>query len=338
MPVTPVKFAVLGYGHIGKRHADMINANEHCELAAIIDIDENALHQAEQQYKTHTYNSLDAFLSSDIDCDVINIATPNGLHAKQACMSLQKGKDVVVEKPMALTVHDCRRVLDVAEQNKRQVFCVMQNRYSAPMQWLKSLLKNDILGKIYLVDIHAYWNRGEQYYKGGTWHGKSNMDGGTLFTQFSHYVDILAWLFGDIDNIIARFANNNHEGLIDFEDSGIVQFDFKKEGSGSLIYSTSAYEKNMESSMVVLAENGTLKIGGQYMDKIEYCHIKDYQLPDDINTNNKYTHALKGNVPNHYFVMQNVADVLRNGSDITTNATEGMQVVDMIERIYALKK
>lgn len=337
MASTLIRFAVVGLGHIGKRHADMIQAHPACELVAIVDTNPALQELASTSYNTPFFPSLNDFIDSDINADVINIATPNGIHAAQAIQCLNAGSHVVVEKPMALNIADCEDILNAAKANNKEVFCVMQNRYSAPMQWIKKLLSNNILGSIFMVDVHCYWNRDKRYYTGATWHGTA-LDGGTLFTQFSHYIDLLYWLFGDIKEIAARFANYNHAGLIEFEDTGTVQFDFVNGGHGSLSYSTAVWDKNMESTLVIVAENGTVKIGGQYMDKIEYCHINNYQLNEDIKTETISVAEYAGAKANHYFVIENVVDVLSgNETNITTNAEEGTKVVEIIERIYALK-
>lgn len=334
-----VRFAVIGYGHIGKRHADMIRANNACELVAVIDTNEKLSRKVEEYAGVPFFTSLERFIESGIETDVVNIATPNNQHAKQAQDCLKAGWHVVIEKPMALTTEDCKAILNYADTNHKQVFCVMQNRYSPPMQWLKGLLADERLGDIYMVNVQCYWNRDERYYTPGTWHGKADIDGGTLFTQFSHYVDLLYWLFGDMENFSANFANHNHKEMIEFEDSAMVNFSFEEGGKGSLCYTTSVWDKNMESAMVVVAEKGTVKIGGQYMDNIEYCHIENY--------NNKYIElyqqtsvaGYEGAKANHHYLVQNVVDVL-NGktADITTNASEGLRVVEIIENIYALKK
>jgi predicted dehydrogenase len=160
-----------------------------------------------------------------------------------------------------------------------------------------------------------------------------------LFTQFSHFIDILYWLFGDIDNIKGSFYDFNHKELTEFEDSGLVSFDFLNGGSGVIHYSTSIWDKNLESSMTIIGENGSIKVGGQYMDKVEYCHIKGYSMPELAPTNpgNDYG-AYKGSAQNHNFVIENVIDVLNNRASITTNALEGLKVVDIIERIYSSAK
>ncbi len=332
-----IKFAVIGCGHIGKRHAEMISRNEESELVALIDIkDKEQL--GLDAFDVPFFDNLDAFLASGIAVDVINIATPNGFHSEQALQVINANKHVVIEKPMALNKNLAEKVIYQALHKQKMIFAVMQNRYSPPSVWIKELINSGKLGQIYLVQLNCYWNRDDRYYKPESWHGKKDLDGGTLFTQFSHFIDIMYWLFGDIQNIQAKFADFNHEHLTDFEDSGFVNFDFVDGGMGSINYSTSVWNQNLESSMTIIAENGSVKIGGQYMDKVEVCTVKDYQMPELAPTNpgNDYG-AYKGSAANHHYVIENIVDVLRNGAAITTNALEGLKVVDIIERIYALK-
>lgn len=333
-----IRFAVVGYGHIGTRHADMIQANEECELLAVIDIDETVAAKVKEEQGVAYYSSLKKFIESAPKVDVVCIATPNALHAEQAIDCLAEGWHVVVEKPLALTTAECKAILNQADTNHKQVFCVMQNRYSAPMQWLKQLLEDGILGDIYMVDVHCYWNRDKRYYNGKTWHGKADIDGGTLFTQFSHYIDLLFWLFGDVEELSGRFANYSHKELIEFEDTATISFNLEAGGHGSFSYSTSVWDKNMESTMVIMAEKGTVKIGGQYMDKIEYCHIKDYQLNEDSLIKPIKIGKYQGARANHHYVIQNAVEVLKGRTtDITTKASEGLKVVEIIENIYTLK-
>ncbi len=337
MSDNKIKFAVIGCGHIGKRHAEMINRNEESELVALIDVKDKSILGIEN-YHVPLFKDLGDFLTSGIEVDVINVATPNGFHAEQGMQILEAGKHLVVEKPMSLTKQDAEKLIFKGLQKHKQVFCVMQNRYSPPSVWLKELLESGKLGKIFMVQVNCYWNRDERYYKPESWHGKKDLDGGTLFTQFSHFIDLMYWYFGDITNIQAKFADFNHANLTDFEDSGFVSFDFVNGGMGSLNYSTSIWNKNLESSITIIAENGSLKVGGQYMNEVEYCHIKDYEMPELAPTNpgNDYG-AYKGSAANHHYIIENVVDVLKGRAAITTNALEGLKVVDIIERIYALK-
>jgi len=333
-----VKFAVIGCGHIGKRHAEMVSRNEESELVALIDVKDKS-QLGIDAYDVPFFNSLEDFFASDIEVDVINIASPNGYHAEQAMKCLEARKHIVVEKPMALNKQDAEKVIFKALQVHRQVFAVMQNRYSPPSVWIKELIESGKLGKIFMVQLNCYWNRDDRYYKPESWHGKKDLDGGTLFTQFSHFIDIMYWLFGDITNIQGKFNDFNHQELTDFEDSGFVSFDFVNGGMGALNYSTAVWNQNLESSMTIIAENGSVKIGGQYMDKVEACNVKDYEMPELAPTNpgNDYG-TYKGSAANHHYVIENVVGVLKGREAITTNALEGLKVVDIIERIYGLVK
>ena len=329
-----VKFAVVGCGHIGKRHAEMIIRNPEAELVGLVDV-LSAKQVNAEQFEVPFFNSIDELLTSELEIDVVNVASPNGFHAEHTLKALEARKHVVVEKPMSLSKSDAEKVIFKALQVHRQIFAVMQNRFSPPSVWIKEMVEQGRLGKIYMVQLNCYWNRDNRYYKAGSWHGNKELDGGTLFTQFSHFIDILYWLFGDIYNIKSRFYDFNHADLTAFEDSGIVTFDFLNSGSGVLNFSTSVWDKNLESSMTIIAEKGAVKVGGQYMDKVEYCHVQNYEMPQLAPTNpgNDYG-AYKGSAQNHNFVIDNVVDVLHNRATITTNALEGLKVVEIIERIY----
>lgn len=329
-----IKFAVVGCGHIGKRHAEMISRNADCELVALCDVKPKG-ELGLDAYDVPFFNDIQAMLKAVPGVDVVNICTPNGLHIPLSMAALEHGKHVVCEKPMGLSKADCEDLLSMALQKNRQVFGVMQNRYSPPSQWIKEMVERKRLGDIFLVQVNCYWNRDERYYKKGGWKGTAGLDGGTLFTQFSHFVDIMYWLFGDITDIQGRFADFNHKDLTDFEDSGLVNFRFLRGGMGCLNYSTSVWDKNLESSLTIIGSKGSVKVGGQYMDQVEVCHVKDYTMPELPPTNpaNDYG-AYKGSASNHHYIIENVVDTLKNNKSMTTNALEGLKVVDIIERIY----
>jgi len=332
-----VKFAVIGAGHIGKRHAEMIRREKEGELVAMIDIRSKEECGAED-FDVPFFSTLEQLLSSGIDFDVLNVCTPNGLHAEQALTALEHKKHVVCEKPMGLTKDSCEKIIFKSLQMSRQVFCVMQNRYSPPSEWIKSVVENGILGETLMVQLNCYWNRDERYYKKGGWKGTQDLDGGTLFTQFSHFIDIMYWLFGDIDNIQGKFADFTHKDLTDFEDSGFVSFDFINGGMGCINYSTSVQDKNLESSITIIGSKGSVKIGGQYMNEVEVCNIPGYDMPELAPTNpdNDYG-AYKGSAANHNYVISNVIQTLKGKTTATTNALEGLKVVEIIERIYKLR-
>lgn len=329
-----IRFAVAGQGHIGKRHAEMILRNPQSELAAVCDI--RTPEDCKVSYPDIPfYLSLEELLERENNLDVLNICTPNGLHAEMAIKALEKGLHVVVEKPMALNKSDAEKIVYKSLEKHKNVFCVMQNRYSPPSVWLKNVVEGQLLGKLFHVQINCYWNRDERYYTRQNWHGDGKLDGGTLFTQFSHFIDIMYWLFGDIKNISGQFMDFTHQKLTDFEDTGIVNFSFVNEGIGTLNYSTAIFNENLESSMTIIGEKGTIKVAGQYMNEVVYCNIKDYQMPELEASAPPNDYGLyKGSAQNHHLVIQNVVDTLSGHTPISTNALEGLKVVDIIERIY----
>jgi UDP-N-acetyl-2-amino-2-deoxyglucuronate dehydrogenase len=331
--MNKIRFAVIGAGHIGKRHAEMVVRHPDAALVAMCDV--RSKEECGVGYEVPFFHSVKEMLEVGPPCDVVCVCTPNGLHATHSLEVLAAAKHLVVEKPMALTKADCEKIIFSALNMHRQVFCVMQNRYSPPSLWIKEIITAGLLGEIYMVNINCFWNRDDRYYGKSNWKGLKEMDGGTLFTQFSHFIDIMYWLFGDITNIQARFRDFNHQDNTEFEDSGIVMFDFINGGIGNLSFSTAVNQVNFESSLTIIAEHGTVKIGGQYMNELVYCDIENYEVPvlPEGNPANDYG-GYKGSAANHVYIIENVIDTLTGKTNITTNALEGLKVVDIIERIY----
>jgi len=335
-----VKFGVIGLGHIGKKHVNCILNNKNCELIAIAD--KLSLEKIERKSNTdlsylskYAYytNIKDFFQNKDIQ--VVNICVPNGLHYNIALDALLNKKHVLVEKPMTLTSKDANILVKTSQKEKKHLFCVMQNRFSPTIIWLKEIIKMKKLGRLYSIHVNCFWNRNKNYYKLSDWHGQLKLDGGPLFTQFSHFIDILYWIFGDFYNIEADFFKFRNKEYIEFEDTGILKFDVLSGAKVTLNYSTSIWEKNFESSIIVLGEDGTIKIGGQYMDKLEYCNIKNYKKPDfsvDLGCNDYGSY--KGSAANHSKVIDNIVRVILNNERIATNGSEGAKIVEIIEKIY----
>ena len=329
-----IKFAVIGCGSVGSKHIDLIKKNKNCELVSIIDISKKKLDYYKLK-KILKFQSIRKFLNSSPTIDVAIIATPNGLHASQALDCLKNGMNVVIEKPMSLNSKDAKKIIEMEKQSKKKVFVVMQNRFSPPSVWLKKIISNRIIGKIYFIKLDCFWNRDARYYKNHPWHGKRNLDGGTLFTQFSHFIDIIYWLFGDIKSSKSFFYNFNHKKLTQFEDSGSINFKFINNIQGILNFSTSVFDKNLESTLTIIGEKGTVKVGGQYMEKLVYCNIANYKTPilRKSSPSNDYG-AYKGSANNHKYIIKNIVDVLNNKSKIATTSLDGYKVVRIIERFY----
>ena len=334
-----IQFGIIGCGYIGTRHAKHIAANPFGILNAAYDnrIDQaNTFHKQFNNCKLAT--DLEALLNIN-DIDVVNVCTPNGLHFEHALQVLKSGKHVVIEKPICLKSAEARQLIELAKTNNLRIFVVKQNRYNAPVQALKQLIKENRLGKLFMVSVNCFWNRNAEYYQRSDWKGKKDLDGGTLYTQFSHFIDIFYYLFGNIDQISGCVTNANHEGLIEFEDTGSFTFMFNDHAIGSLNYTTTSFEKNMEGSITVFAENATIKLGGQYLNKLEYQRTAGFDitnLPEEGPAND-YGYY-QGSMSNHDKVIQNVIETLNGNDEVMTSAEDGMCVVDIIERMYAAAK
>lgn len=327
-----IRFVVIGLGHIGSRHGETLRLHPEAEWVASVDPDTNKAAEGVPHF-----TSIEDFLSAGISCDVASIASPNGLHAEQSIQAMKAGLHVVVEKPMALRAADVQAMIQVSKQTGKSLIGVMQNRYSAPSQYVKTLLDNDALGNLYRAQVDCFWNRDERYYDGHAWHGSADLDGGVLFTQFSHFVDMLHWLLGPLQPFWAESSNHSHKGITPFDDSGSIAFSFGNAGRGSFRYSTSVHHQNFESTLSLIGERGTVKLGGQYMNQVQYVHIDGQTLHPELPEVPANDYGLyKGSAANHHHLIQNTLDHLLRGAPITTPAEDGLAVVEFIEKAHAL--
>jgi UDP-N-acetyl-2-amino-2-deoxyglucuronate dehydrogenase len=331
------KFALVGCGRIAQRHAQHISRLG--ILSAVCDIDRSKAEELGKQYNAEIYYSLEDLLETEKGTDVISICSPNGLHAEQTIKSLRAGFHVLCEKPMAISVDDAGQMVSESLKANKLLFIVKQNRFNPPVVALKKVIDDGNLGKIYSVQLSCFWNRNEAYYKGSDWKGTLKLDGGTLYTQFSHFIDLLYWLVGDVKHVKARIGNFGHQGIIEFEDTGVVCLEFYNGAIGTINYSVNSYGSNMEGSITIFAEKGTVKIGGQYLNELEYQKFNGFKITDlpPGNPPNEYG-EYKGSMSNHDKVYENVIDVLGNRGVIATNAFEGMKTVEIIEKIYTEAK
>jgi predicted dehydrogenase len=240
-----------------------------------------------------------------------------------------------VEKPMAISVASCNRMIAAAEEAGKRIFAVKQNRYNPPVRLVRDLIDNGGLGTIYLVQVNCFWNRGDSYYAESPWRGKKEQDGGCLFTQFSHFVDILYYLAGPAISASGLVRCYGHQHNTEIEDTGTFQLELENGGMAGFSFTTCAYGRNMEGAITIFGENGTVKIGGQYLNTIEYQQIAGNALPEvhiDAKSNNYGSY--QGSMSNHDEVIQNVVDVLHAGKPIMVSAAEGREVVRTIEMMY----
>lgn len=326
-----LKFALLGCGRIGNRHAEHI-ANQ-ATLAAVCDVDIEKAQSLADSYQVKAYSSLEKLLQEEA-LDIVSICTPNGLHAEHTILSLKAGKHVLCEKPMAISVYDCGEMIKAAENANRRLFVVKQNRFNPPVKAVKEMVEEGRLGRILSVQLNCFWNRNADYYH-NSWKGTKDLDGGTLFTQFSHFIDLLYWIVGDVKKVNAIVTNAIHQDLIEFEDQGAAVLEFYNGVIGTLNYSVNSFQKNMEGSLTIFGEKGTVKIGGQYLNELEYQNILDYEvtgLPPGNPPNNYGNYV--GSMSNHDKVYQNVIEVLEGNGVIATNGFEGLKTVEIIDKIY----
>lgn len=328
------KFAIIGCGRIGRRHAEQINKVG--KLVAVCDIVyENAAELAEL-YDSNLYLDIDELLYNEPDVDVVSICTPNGLHAIHSIKALAANKHVLCEKPLCIKLNDAKDMLHAAQLADRKLFVVKQNRYNPPVVAVKKLLNEFRLGKILSFQINCFWNRPNSYYY-NTWKGSRKMDGGTLYTQFSHFIDLLYWFLGDVKTVKSVLKNFEHR-VLEIEDSGVVIIEMLNGAIGTLNFTVNSFKKNMEGSFTIFGEQGTVKIGGQYLNELEYQCISGgciEALPAG-NPANAYG-FYQGSMSNHDKVYENLICALQDSNHEFASAFEGMKTVEIIEKIYASK-
>lgn len=327
-----IRFAIIGCGRIARRHAEQIKKRG--TLVAVCDVVQEKADELAYEYNAKAYYSIDDLLLNEKQTDIIVVCTPNFLHAEHTIQSLLAGCHALCEKPMAIHEQDARKMIDVSKKTGNKLFIVKQNRYNPPVAAVKKALDEKRLGKIYSISLNCFWNRNASYYK-NSWKGKLQSDGGTLYTQFSHFIDLLYWMIGDVKEVKAIMANYAHEGITEFEDTGIVLLQFFNGAIGTLNYTVNSYCRNMEGSLTIFGEKGTVKIGGQYLNELEYQNIEGYYiggLPAGNPANNYGDY--QGSMSNHDKVYDNLIAVLQHNATATITAEEGLKTVQIIEKIY----
>ena len=331
-----ILFGVVGCGSIGKRHVAVLDAEPEALITGICDSD---VIKAKEQ--SGLYNNIPYFTSYDemlktIKADVINVVTPHALHAPMAIQALEAGFNVLVEKPMALKVADCKRMIEAAKANDRKLWVVKQNRHNVPIKLAKDAIDKGMLGKIFMVKCDILWNRYQGYYDESPWRGKKEQEGGALFTQASHFIDLLVWWCGDIASVKSHMETQNHH--IETEDSGSSIIKFSGGAIGSINWTTCVYNKNYEGSITIIGEYGTIKIGGQYLNKVEFWDVRGYPLQEGVEFTDKPNAYGKyqGTSSNHDKVIRTIIETIRHKHvDIeAVEGFEGMRSIDAIEKMY----
>jgi len=325
------KFALVGCGNISSRHVE--NINRVGKLTAVCDIIPEKADLLAAKFAAKPYYRIDDLLRIESDTEVIVVCTPNGLHAEHSIKSLHAGKHVLCEKPMCLTTPDALKMIEAEKSSNKILFVVISARFNPLLNQLKKAIEGNVLGKIYSVQLNCFWHRPVDYYK--DWHGKIFSDGGTLYTQFSHYIDSLLWIIGEIKDLNGYRKNVAHKSSIEFEDTGVVCFDNINGIIGTINWSVNTYRKNAEIGLTILAEKATISLGGEYLNEVKYVLSDAFSLSPIINPlPNEYTNY-RGSMSHHREIYNSVIETLQNPGNEVGNSTDGLKTVKTIEKIYS---
>jgi len=330
-----VRFAVVGCGNIGSRHLAVIEAEPEAELAALCDID-----QSKVAKYCNLFPGVAGFagiedLLREADVDVVTICTPHYLHAEMSVLVARSGRHVLVEKPMALHAADCELMIDAARDGGVNLMVVKQNRYNVPVALLKQALDDGRFGRVLMSQCNVIWNRYPGYYSQSPWLGRKEYEGGALYTQVSHFLDLMIWMFGPLVGASAMTETMMH--AIDIEDGGAATLRFENGTIGSLFWTTCAYSRNLEGSILVVGESGIAKVGGTYLNRLEHWNVEGFPVPDTLrfddrpNSYGKY----QGTSSNHDKVIRDVVRLVRGQGGSVVMGDEGRLTVSAIEMIYS---
>ncbi len=326
---SSLRFAIIGCGKIAPRHA--AEAAKQGRIVAVCDIIPQRADELAAQFQATPCYDLQQLLTYDFD--LLAVCTPNGLHAKHAIAALEAGKHVLCEKPLCISTADAAKMTDAATKAGKKLFVVKSTRYNPALAALKELVDDNRLGRLYSFQLNCFWNRPAAYYM-DSWKGSAELDGGTLYTQFSHYIDAMLWLLGEVEEITGYRKNLAHGGIIDFEDSGVVSFKMSNGMLGGLNWSLNTFQKNMEVSLSLLGEKGSIRVGGEYMNRIEYQLTDGFDLEIPAAGSANDYGFYKGSMSNHDKVYENMLKALQDENHPFTQAADGFKTVEVIERIY----
>lgn len=330
--MSTTKFVIIGIGNIGKKYVALVNSFKDAELTAVVDTDFRKHKDLENLIPFFT--SVTEFLQAKIPADVVCVCTPNGLHPEHTIACLNAGYHVVCEKPIALETQTVHQMMEAEKESGKKVFAVMQNRYSPVAIWLKKMMMDKMLGEVLFLQINCFWNRNEQYYLDSPWRGTKQLGGGPLYSQFSHFIDLLIWLCGEPQNISSNLFTLNPKIKTEFDDSGTISFNFANGGRGTFNFTNAAYQTNLESSLTIIGSEGNVKVGGQYMEKLDSVNLKkNFEIPvfNQINQANNYQYY-QGSADKHDIFLSKVIDCIKNNKQPEIGLYDELSVVHFIEQ------
>ncbi len=334
MTDAPVRIALAGCGRISRNHFDAIAKIDGLELAAVCDIVPERATEAGKKFGVPAFESFDEMLAS-VQCDAVALCTPSGLHPKQGILAARAGKHVICEKPMAISLQDADALVRECDAAGVQLFVVKQNRLNPAIQLLRRAIDRGRFGRIYLANTTVRWTRPQEYYDQAPWRGTWALDGGAIMNQASHYVDLIQWLVGPVESVIAKTATLARR--IEAEDTGIAVLKFRSGALGVIEVTMLTYPRNLEGSITILGEKGTVKVGGTAVNRVEQWTFADYDDDD------KLVESAATNPPTvygfgHEGYYRNVLAVLRGRAKAETDGRAGRKSLELILGIYESAK
>lgn len=329
-----IRVAVVGCGNIGKRHIAILKESNTINLVGICDKDPLVIAEQIALYgEVDSYSNYQSLLD-EVEADLIAICTPHGQHCQMSIQALEHGFDVLCEKPMALSLAECVKMNETQFASGKNLWVVHQNRYNIPIKYTKEAIDKGKLGKVFMIQCNVIWNRNESYYSNSDWRGKKISEGGALHTQASHFIDLMTWWFGEIISAQTSIDTKNHN--IEIEDCGVANLTFNTGVMGNIFWTTNAYPFNYEGSITIIAEKGTIKIGGKYLNELEYWKVEDCPLPQNIdfsdkpNTYDKYT----GSSSNHDKLYEELVKYYQGEDHLLVSGREAISTSKAIDIIY----
>jgi UDP-N-acetyl-2-amino-2-deoxyglucuronate dehydrogenase len=333
LPITDrkIRFALVGCGRIATNHFGAIEKHaDRAELVSVCDVDRKALDAAATLTKAKGYDRLDRLLAES-NADIVVLSTPSGLHSDQTIEIAQAGRHVMTEKPMATRWQDGKRMVAACDTAGVRLFVVKQNRRNATLQLLKQAVEQDRFGKIYMVTINVFWSRPQSYYDSAAWRGTWEFDGGAFMNQASHYIDLLDWLIGPVESVQAYTGTLARD--IEVEDTGVMSVRWRSGTLGSVSVTMLTYPKNLEGSITIIGEKGTVRVGGVAVNEIQHWEFADKRPEDEKVKSASYeTTSVYGF--GHPLYYDNVIKVLRREAEPETDGREGLKSLEVLIATY----
>jgi UDP-N-acetyl-2-amino-2-deoxyglucuronate dehydrogenase len=328
-----LKFALVGCGRIAKRHSELLGFDQ-IKGAKLVAVCDNVVDKAIKiagQFGISSYEDMDEMMISE-SIDVVVVLTPSGLHAEHVVNLSKYGKHIMVEKPMALTIEDTEDMISACDVNHIKLFVIKQNRFNVPVVKLKETLDSGRFGKLTLGTVRVRWARHQAYYDQDSWRGTWSMDGGVLTNQASHHVDMLEWMMGDVESVFAKISTALAD--VETEDTAIVTLKFKSGALGIIEATTAARPTNLEGSISILGENGTVVVGGVAVNEMQTWTFEDKQDGDSdvlekfsVNPPNVYGFG-------HQAYYEHVVNCIESGSANLVDGLQGRKSIELISAIY----